>query len=274
MTKTHVGMDVAKDQLDVWVWETNELTAIRQRLANLEREGRVVSIDALACQPDSAQTIAEGHGWYLLAVKDNPSDLHAHRQRDCAYRYRTGNVAHDRSETVERGHGRTEHHACTIMGGAHGLRDELDPGHRWTALGCAVRVVVARTLRGRTARYVRYYITHLPVDTGAARVAHLVRGHWGCREQPALSAGRQLPGRPLPPAYGPCRVQHGCPATHRLELPDHLQAVFLAQDVNSTIAQDGGPQPRPTGATHGLVTTLSTPCGWSPMWSRSRPMNP
>ena len=33
----------------------------------------------------------------------------------------------------------------------------------------------------------------------------------------------------------------------------------LAKDVNSPIAQDGGPQPRPTGAHHGPVTTLSTP---------------
>ena len=38
-----------------------------------------------ACQTDIAQTIAEGNGWYLLAVKDNKSDLHAHLQRDFAY---------------------------------------------------------------------------------------------------------------------------------------------------------------------------------------------
>jgi hypothetical protein len=34
------------------------------------------------------------------------------------------------------------------MGGALGLRDELDPDHRGTALGGAVRVVAERTLRG------------------------------------------------------------------------------------------------------------------------------
>ena len=156
-----------------------ELTAIRQLLVDLELEGRVVSIDALACQTDIAQRIAEEGGWYLLAVKDNQSDLHAHLQRDFACPDRTGAVAHDRSETVERGHGRIERRICTIPDGAGGFRDELDPDRRWTALGCAVRVVAERTLRGCTARSVRHCITNLPVTFGAARVADLVRGHWG-----------------------------------------------------------------------------------------------
>ena len=159
--------------------KSNEWTAIRQLLADLELEGRVVSIDALACQTDIAQRIAEEGGRYLLAVKDNQAGLHARLQRAFAGLDRTGTVAHDRSETVERGHGRIERRICTILDGTGGLRDELDPDRRWTALGCAVRVVAERTLRGHTARSVRYYITNLPMDTGAARVAELVRGHWG-----------------------------------------------------------------------------------------------
>ena len=49
------------------------------------------------------------------------------------------------------------------MGGTRGLRDKLDPDRRWTDLSCAVR----------------HYITNLPVTIGAARVADLMRGHWG-----------------------------------------------------------------------------------------------
>ena len=62
------------------------------------------------------------------------------------------------------------------MDGANGLRDELDPDRRRTALSCAVRVVAERTLRGCTTLSMRHCITTLPVDTGAARVADLVRG--------------------------------------------------------------------------------------------------
>ena len=36
----------------------------------------------------------------------------------------------------------------TLMGGPHGSRDDLDPEHRWTDLGCAVRVVAERTVLG------------------------------------------------------------------------------------------------------------------------------
>ena len=73
--------------------KSNELTAIRQLLAKLELEGRVVSIDALGCRTDIAETVAEGGGGYLLAVKDNQSDLHGHRQRDFAYLDHTGGAA-------------------------------------------------------------------------------------------------------------------------------------------------------------------------------------
>ena len=241
----------------------NELTALRQLLPALELKDRVVTIDAMGCRTDVARTIADAEGWYLLAVKDSESNLHANRQRDFAYLDRTGAVAHDRHETGERGHGRIERRTCTIMGGPHGILEEIDPDHRWTALGSAVRVVAERTVRGRTTRAVRYYFTNLPVDTGAVRIADLVRGHW----RGPSGRGNSLhwswtthPGGPLPPAHRPCRAQHGRPAARRPEHSDASAAVFLAQVVNTPAAQDGGPKPRPTGAAHGPVTTLSTPC--------------
>ena len=79
--------------------KSNELTAIRQLLVDLELKGRVVSIDAPGCQTDIAETIADRGGWYLLAVKDNQFDLHAHLQHDFAYLDRTGTAtAHDRRQ--------------------------------------------------------------------------------------------------------------------------------------------------------------------------------
>lgn len=156
----------------------NELTAIRQLLPALALKDRVVTIDAMGCRTDVARTIADAGGWYLLAVKDSESSLHANLQRDFAYLDRTGAVAHDRCETVARGHGRLERRTCTILGGPHGILEEIDPDQRWAGLGCAVRMVAERTVRGCTTRAVRYYITNLPVTVGAARMADLVRGHW------------------------------------------------------------------------------------------------
>ena len=131
----------------------------------------------MGCRTDIAGTIADADGWYLLAVTDGEPSLHANLQRDFAYLDRTGAVAHDHSETVERRHGRTERRTCTILGGANGILDEIDPDQRWAALGCAVRMVAERTVRGRTTCAVRHCITNLPVTVGAARMANFVRGH-------------------------------------------------------------------------------------------------
>ena len=91
-----------------------------------------MSLDALGCQTDIAETIAEGGGWCLLAVKDNQFNLHGNLRRDFAYLDRAGGAAadHDRCETMNRAHGRTARRNCTIMGGANGIRDEIDPDRR------------------------------------------------------------------------------------------------------------------------------------------------
>ena len=189
----------------------NELTAIRQLLPALELKDRVVSIDAMGCRTDVAETIAAADGWYLLAVTDGEANLHLNLQRDFAYLDRTGAVAHDRHETVERRHGRTEQRTCTILGGDHGILDEIDPDQLWAGLGCAVRMVAERTVRDRTTRAVRHCITNLPVDIGAARMANLVRGHWGVEnslhwvldDTPGRIAAACAPATP-PATWRPC----------------------------------------------------------------------
>ena len=238
----------------------NELTALRQLLPALELKDRVVTIDAMGCRTDVAETIADAEGWYLLAVKDGEANLHANLQRDFAYLDRTGAVAHDRHETVERGHGRIERRTCTIMGGPrrHPRRDRSRP----TLDGPGLR-------RAHGRRTHRALLHHQPAR-GHRRCPHRrpgarpLAGVLWAREQPALGPGRHLPGGPLPPAHRPRRPQHGGSAAHRLEHSYPPAAVFLAQIVIPPTAQDGGPKPRPAGAAHGPVTTLSTPWvrGW------------
>ncbi len=167
-----VGQAVVADK-------ANELTAIRQLLADLPLSGRVVTLDAQGCYTDVARTIVEAGGRYLLAVKDNQPNLHHRLQQAFAHLDRSGNGVHDHSETVERGHGRRERRTCTLLSAAHGLLDALDPDQRWKGLNSVVRVVAERTAHGRTARSVRDYISNLPLTTGAAAMADLVRAHWG-----------------------------------------------------------------------------------------------
>ena len=223
----------------------NELTAIRQPPPALDLEDRVVSIDAMGCRTDVAETIAAADGWYLLAVTDSESNLHLNLRGlrlPGPHRRRGPRPARDR------GAGARTHRTAHLH---HPGRRPRHPGRNrsdrhWAGLGCAVRMVAERTVRGRTTRAVRYYISNLPVTVGAARMANFVRATGGdpLGARTACTGCWTTPSRrPLPPAHRPCRPQHGGPAARRPEHSDPPATVFLAKIVNSPAAQDGGPHP-------------------------------
>src|SRR5436190_2073873 len=51
--------------------KSNEITAMPELLELLDLRRKIVTIDAMGCQKDIADTIVAGGGDYLLAVKDN-----------------------------------------------------------------------------------------------------------------------------------------------------------------------------------------------------------
>jgi hypothetical protein len=60
--------------------KSNEITAIPSLLRLLELKGCVVTIDAIGCQTDIAQTIVAREADYLLAVKGNQAGLYQEMQ--------------------------------------------------------------------------------------------------------------------------------------------------------------------------------------------------
>jgi predicted transposase YbfD/YdcC len=56
--------------------KSNEITAIPALLERIDLEGALVSVDAMGCNPDIAQSILDAEVDYLLAVKDNQPTLH------------------------------------------------------------------------------------------------------------------------------------------------------------------------------------------------------
>src|SRR5262247_1332160 len=60
--------------------KSNEITAMPQLLEVLDLREKIVTTDAMGCQKEIAQTIVEGGGDYILAVKDNQPTLHAEMQ--------------------------------------------------------------------------------------------------------------------------------------------------------------------------------------------------
>ncbi len=88
--------------------KSNEITAIPKLLEMLEISGALVTIDAMGCQTEIAQTIVDAKADYVLAVKGNQPTLHdgiqayfdEHLEDDFA------EVPVSRHTTEEKGHGR------------------------------------------------------------------------------------------------------------------------------------------------------------------------
>lgn len=153
----------------------NEITAIPELLKMLEISGALVTIDAMGCQTEIAQTIIDGGAHYVLAAKGNQPTLYDgivnffddHLEDDFA---RVKKVS--RHETHERGHGREEarhYFVCPVP-------DDLPDAARWPSLA-AIGVAIGIVLRdGRETCQARYYI--LSRGMSARRFAGAVRGHW------------------------------------------------------------------------------------------------
>ncbi len=153
--------------------KSNEKTAIPELLATLALEGCIVTIDAMGTQPNIAQAIRDRGAHYILSVKDNQPIL-ADSVQDffVAFQAAPDKTPHRFDEVVEKDHGRLEVRRCYVF-------DQLDCLHapeRWPDLKSFAVIASERTLKGKTTREHRFYISSLPAD--AARLNRAVRQHW------------------------------------------------------------------------------------------------
>ncbi len=142
-------------------------------------KGCIVTIDAMGCQREIAQTIIDREADYILALKENQDTIYHEVAHLFADAHATGFAEYDAdaAETVDGGHGRVEiRRAWTISDPvtiAH-----IDPDGAWAGLRGIGRVVAERREKGKATRETRYYLTSL---LDAATFGRAVRGHWGSR---------------------------------------------------------------------------------------------
>jgi predicted transposase YbfD/YdcC len=154
--------------------KSNEITAIPKLLQMLEISGCLVTIDAMGCQTEIAQTIIDQQADYVLAVKANQPTLFdgiaafflKHTENDFA------KVKVSRHITRGQGHGRTErreYFVCEVPA-------DLPDRSRWSRLA-AIGMAITYAIRGgKETSEVRYYI--LSKKLSARRFGAAVRGHW------------------------------------------------------------------------------------------------
>jgi len=159
--------------------KSNEITAIPQLLEILELKGAIVSIDAMGCQKEIAETIVNNGGDYVLAVKDNQPSLHAaidqHFEKavDAARKNsadRTYRVHTTREESRDRYEERHYFISDLPPELAHFQKD-------WKGLRSIGEVVTITHRDDNQTIEVRHYISSCAAKV--RQFADSVRGHWG-----------------------------------------------------------------------------------------------
>jgi predicted transposase YbfD/YdcC len=155
--------------------KSNEITAIPALVERIELAGALVSIDAMGCNPNIAQSILDAKADYLLAVKDNQPTLHA----DVKSYFATAPSAEvERFESVGKDHGRLEIRAHTVSHLVDWITSQRAyPGApRFPQLATIAMVESRIERQGHIAAEQRSYISSRPLSAEA--FADAVRSHW------------------------------------------------------------------------------------------------
>ena len=154
--------------------KSNEIVAIPKLLRMLEIEGAVVTIDAMGCQRDIAQTILDRKADYILALKGNQGslkdDVKLFVDEQKAVGFKDAKISRDK--TVDGDHGRIETREVTVIHHVGWLQDR----HDWPGLKSVVVVESAREVAGKVDREMRLYITSLVLL--AHQIGPMIRNHW------------------------------------------------------------------------------------------------
>lgn len=155
--------------------KSNEITAIPQLLELLDIEGDTVTIDAMGCQKEIAQTIVDKNANYVLQVKDNQPTLH--QALSAAFiRFADEDYTEPslrRFQTVDRDHGREETRQYFIAD----VPADLPGADDWAGLQSIGMVLRTRKEGDHVSDEVAFYISSL--EAKVKPFARAVRGHWG-----------------------------------------------------------------------------------------------
>ena len=154
--------------------KSNEIVAIPKLLRMLAIEGAIVTIDAMGCQRDIAQTIIDKKADYILALKGNQGtlkdDVKFFIDEQKTVDFKDAKVSRDK--TVDGDHGRIETRQVTVIHDVEWLQQR----HDWPGLKSVVVVESTREVAGKIDREMRLFITSLVLL--ANQIGPMVRGHW------------------------------------------------------------------------------------------------
>lgn len=162
--------------------KSNEITAIPELLQLLDISGCIVTIDAIGTQTEIAETVIDGGGDYLLAVKENQGHLFEDVQSlfEIDVAHGMEQAQHKYVKTVNKGHGRIETRECWVTDREDYL-SLVRKRQQWKGLKSVVRMVSQRQIGENIEVQTRYFISSLPAD--AKTILKTKRSHWKIENQ-------------------------------------------------------------------------------------------
>jgi len=142
--------------------KSNEITADPELLKTLFIKDCVVTVDALNCQKDSAQTIIEGGGDYIFALKANHPQLHQEVVEwfEWATERDFRDIDHPFCKTVNKSHGRLEIRQCYALSDPPAFQ-ALAYYDGWAGLRSIAVVYRERRLPDRIQTETAYFLSSL-----------------------------------------------------------------------------------------------------------------
>lgn len=157
--------------------KSNEITAVPELLKLLFIKGCIVTVDALNCQKDIAQTILERQADYVFALKANHPQLHQDVVDWFAWAQTRDfhDVPHSFHQTVSKGHGRLEIRRCWAIADPLAL-ESMGYYQGWAGLRSVVMIQRERRTATASQHETVYYLSSLAAD--AQRLLAATRAHW------------------------------------------------------------------------------------------------
>ena len=161
--------------------KSNEIPAVRTLVTGLDLTGRVVTLDDMHTQDQTARCLIEqcAAHYVMTAVKDNRPEL----LRDLAgIDWELPEVRATEHRSSDKGHGRIEKRSCRVFDlSAH--RDQARLPHRQVAFRIERERRTVKT--GKVEHETVHGLTSLPPEQATADlVLALVRGHWSIENKP------------------------------------------------------------------------------------------
>lgn len=149
--------------------KTNEITVIPQLIEQLALEGAIVTIDAMGCQKNIAQTIVSKNADYILAVKGNQKELF----EPIVDTFKLTKSQNVYEHEITGDHGRIESRTLETFS-ADIIKSQLNLD-KWANIKTIARVTYTNySNQTEEKRYFISTIDHKQID----KIANGIRSHW------------------------------------------------------------------------------------------------